>query len=200
MKRSDTEPTFLNRPSQALSDGHRKLLLNVAADSIKNGLNHRGSLRVDPSTLPKELQAPRATFVTLERRGRLRGCIGSLQASLPLVQDVAENAFSAAFRDPRFDPLTPEEFKDLDIHISVLGIPEKMSFTSEQDFLNQLRPGIDGIILQDGYHRGTFLPSVWEDLPNPADFLSHLKLKAGLPMNYWSDTLQAWRYTTEYFP
>lgn len=190
----------MNKPTPTLSEDHRQLLLKVARDSIAHGLKHHRPLPVDPSSHPKELQAVRATFVTLERRGQLRGCIGNLKASLPLVHDVAENAFSAAFRDPRFDPMTEEELKNLDIHISVLSAPEQMSFSSEADFLKQLRPGVDGIILQEGWNRGTFLPSVWEELPNPADFLKHLKLKAGLPMNYWSDTMAAWRYTTEYFP
>lgn len=194
------EPTSSNKPPRTLSDEHRKLLLKVALDSIRHGVEHHRPLPIDLAKYPKELQPLRATFVTLERGGQLRGCIGNLKAALPLVRDVAENAFAAAFRDPRFDPMIEEELDGLDIHISVLSEPEKMSFTSEDDFLKQLRPGIDGVILQEGWNRGTFLPSVWDELSNPVDFLRHLKMKAGLPMTYWSSSLQAWRYTAEYFP
>ena len=141
----------------------------------------------------------RATFVTLNKFGELRGCIGHLEAIQPLIADVAENAFNAAFRDPRFQPVTASEFGDLEVHISVLSPPEPMVFTSEADLLRQIRPGIDGLILEDGAYRGTFLPSVWEQLPDPAQFLAHLKMKAGLPPNYWSDTLKVSRYTTESF-
>ena len=100
---------------------------------------------------------------------------------------------------PRFQPVSASEFGDLEIHISVLSPPEPMIFTSEADLLRQIRPGIDGLILEDGAYRGTFLPSVWEQLPDPAQFLAHLKMKAGLPPNYWSDTLKVSRYTTESF-
>lgn len=123
-----------------------------------------------------------------------------LEACRPLAEDVAANAAAAAFADPRFPPLTKNEFEKLEIHISVLSPPEELSFSSEEDVLNQIRPGIDGLILQDGFYRGTFLPSVWEELPEKKDFWMHLKLKAGLPVTYWSDTVRVFRYTTEYFP
>lgn len=190
----------MSDPVHNLSDANRKALLQIARDSIAHGLKTRRPLKVEVAAQPKELQALRATFVTLDLHGDLRGCIGSLKASLPLAADVAHNAFEAAFSDPRFGPLTPAEFQDLEIHVSVLSPLEKMRFTSEADFLKQLRPGVDGILLQDGFMGGTFLPSVWEQLPKKEDFLAHLKMKAGLPMTYWSDTLTAWRYTTEYFP
>ena len=115
----------------------------------------------------------------------------------PLIEDVAENAWAAAFRDPRFAPLSQAEFPRLEIHISILSPPQAMSYSSQQDLLTQIRPGIDGLILEEGYRRGTFLPSVWESLPEAADFLSHLKLKAGLPANYWSDKIKVSRYTSE---
>jgi AmmeMemoRadiSam system protein A len=117
----------------------------------------------------------------------------------PLAEDIAQNAWSAAFRDPRFSPMTAEEMDGLDIHISILGDPEPMEFSDEKDLVSKVRPGIDGLILEDGYNRGTFLPSVWESLPDAADFVSHLKLKAGLPQDYWSDTLKVQRYTVEEF-
>ncbi len=185
---------------QHLSDENRETLLRVARDSIASGLKHGHPLPVNADPFPPELQPLRATFVTLDLHGELRGCIGSLKASRPLVDDVAHNAFAAAFRDPRFLPVGEEEIPDLEIHISVLSPPEELSFTSEADLLRQIRPGVDGLILQDGYNRGTFLPSVWEQLPKAQDFLTHLKLKAALPPDHWSSTVEVWRYTTEYFP
>jgi AmmeMemoRadiSam system protein A len=135
--------------------------------------------------------------VTLHLGKQLRGCIGSLQGYQPLIVDVAMNAFNAAFRDPRFLPMTESELPKISLDISVLSKSQPMHFSSEADLLSQLRPGIDGLIISDHGHRGTFLPSVWEQLPDPATFLSHLKTKAGLPTNYWSNTLTVQRYTTE---
>lgn len=182
-----------------LDKAGRQRLLEVAHDSIEHGLRHGRALPVDAHTYPETLRAPRATFVTLHEDGELRGCIGTLEAYRPLVEDVANNAFSAAFRDPRFEPLHTDEFPRLDIHISVLGLPQPMKFRDEADLLAQLRPGIDGLILTASGHRGTFLPSVWESLPHPEDFLRHLKRKAGLPAYYWSPEIQVQRYTTEMF-
>ena len=150
--------------------------------------------------LPDELMQKRATFVTLTIGGRLRGCIGMLEACRPLAEDVAENARAAAFEDPRFPPLTLPELAKLEIHISILSPSEEMVFSSESDLLRQIRPGVDGLILQEGFRRGTFLPSVWAELPEKELFLTHLKLKAGLPADYWSDTLRVFRYTTDCFP
>lgn len=179
---------------------YQHLLLQIARDAIFQTLeNRRGKIPM-PGNLPDELLEKRATFVTLTIGGRLRGCIGMLEACRPLAEDVAANAVAAAFEDPRFKPLTKKEFEKLEIHISVLSPPEEMTFSSEADALNQIRPGIDGLILRDGFYRGTFLPSVWEELPGKADFWAHLKNKAGLPADYWSDTIRVFRYTTEYFP
>ncbi|MDP2179713.1 AmmeMemoRadiSam system protein A [Methylicorpusculum sp.] len=178
-----------------LIEAHQQRLISVARASIAYGLKTGRALPVILSEYPPELQAMAATFVTLERQHELRGCIGMLQAVRPLVQDVAENAFAAAFRDHRFAPLSEAELDGLELHISILSAPEPMVFSSEQDLLAQLRPGIDGLILEDGSHRGTFLPSVWESLSNPRDFLNHLKQKAGLSAHYWSDSLKLSRYT-----
>jgi len=184
---------------QPLSPEGRQILLQIARESISLGLTQDTPLSVIAGNYPAELQAVRACFVTLNQRGALRGCIGHLEASLPLIEDVAENAYSAAFRDPRFPPLAPHELADLEIHISVLTPSQPISFTSEADLIGQLRPYVDGLILTDGLHRGTFLPSVWEQLPEPAQFLRHLKLKAGLGADYWSDYIQVYRYETESF-
>jgi len=156
-------------------------------------------LRIRAEDFEPLLRELRASFVTLTQRGALRGCIGHLQAVSPLVVDVANNAFAAAFRDPRFPPLAERERADLVIQISVLTPAEPMAFASEQDLIAQLQPGVDGLILQDGSHQGTFLPSVWDSLSDPASFLAHLKLKAGLPADYWSRTLTVSRYRTESF-
>jgi AmmeMemoRadiSam system protein A len=177
----------------------RRTLLAVAAQSIRYGLRTGAPLPVRPEDFDPPLRERRASFVTLHHQSELRGCIGHLQAVSPLVVDVAGNAFAAAFRDPRFPPLAERELTDLQIHISVLTTPEPMSFDSERDLLAKIRPGVDGLILRDGVHQGTFLPSVWESLPDPTSFLAHLKNKAGLPTDYWSDTLTVSRYRTESF-
>lgn len=139
----------------------------------------------------------RATFVTLEILGKLCGCIGTLEAIRSLAEDIAHNAYAAAFRDPRFPPVRQWDIERLDIHLSLLTPAEPVSFTSEDDLLQQLAAGEDGLILEEGLRRGTFLPSVWESLPNPRTFLQHLKLKAGLPKDYWSDSIRIYRYRTE---
>lgn len=187
----------------SLADADRKALHEVARASIRysleNGANacYEHTLRLED--FPSALQLKRATFVTLNIDNELRGCIGTLEAHDPLVIDVAHNARSAAFQDPRFGPLSQPEFERLHIHISILGIPEPMAFNSEQDLIQQLRPGIDGLILSAAGRRGTFLPSVWESLKTPEEFFTHLKLKAGLPPTYWSDDVKVERYTTESF-
>ncbi len=181
------------------NEAQRSILRDIARASIKEGLTHGHALRVDPATYDEALQQPGACFVTLHLHDQLRGCIGSLEAYRPLLEDVADNAYGAAFRDPRFVPLGAAEFDDLDIHLSVLSPATPMAFTSEADLLAQIRPEVDGLVLEDRGHRGTFLPSVWEQLPDREDFWRHLKLKAGLPQDYWSDTVKVSRYTTESF-
>lgn len=184
---------------QTLSASDRATLLDVARTSIQHGLRHGRALAVNPDDYPETLRPLRATFVTLELGGQLRGCIGALVAYQPLVQDVAAHAYAAAFEDPRFPPLRPDEFPNLEIFISVLSPPEPMRFSSEEDLLAQIRPGVDGLILQFRHYRATFLPAVWESLPDPYVFLAQLKHKAGLPLDFWSPELRVERYTTEYF-
>lgn len=186
--------------ADSLDEQARETLLQIAGKSLRHGLEHGRALTVKASNYPAELQAMRASFVTLHRHGDLRGCIGHLEAIQPLVKDVAENAFAAAFRDPRFPPLSENELEGLEIHISVLTPATPMTFSSEEDLIAQLRPGLDGLILKDGPNQGTFLPSVWESLPSPNDFFRHLKLKAGLPISHWSDRLEVYHYETESFP
>jgi len=198
---SQPEQQGLSEPEQQrFSEEDRWTLLDLAESSIRHGLDEGGALSIRPEAYPESLRVQRASFVTLKRHHQLRGCIGHLEAFQSLVQDVAENAWSAAFRDPRFAPLRPHELPGLTIHISVLSPPEPISFTDEMDLLDKLRPGVDGLILKDGPSQGTFLPSVWKSLKTPVEFWFHLKEKAGLPNNYWSDTLMVSRYTTESFP
>lgn len=182
-----------------LSLPDRVTLLKVARASIQHGLRHHRALSVNPGDYPMTLQASQATFVTLETGGQLRGCIGALVAYQPLVQDVALHAYAAAFEDPRFPELSEEEFPKLDVHLSVLSLPEPMRFSSEAELLAQLRPGVDGLILHDHQHRATFLPSVWDHLADPTAFVAQLKQKAGLPPDFWSPELRAERYVTESF-
>ncbi|MDR3394348.1 MAG: AmmeMemoRadiSam system protein A [Parasulfuritortus sp.] len=155
----------------------------------------------EPAPLPSPawLEEPSAVFVTLTRNGHLRGCIGSLEAHRPLGRDLEDNAQAAAFRDPRFPPLTQDELALTRIEVSILSKPESLYFTDEADAMAKLRPGIDGVILQSGWHRSTFLPQVWEQLPDPHQFMTHLKLKAGLAADYWSDAVQLSRYTVTKF-
>lgn len=144
-----------------------------------------------------ELHRPGATFVTLMQDGKLRGCIGTLQAWRPLGLDVQENALAAAFRDPRFAALEAKELPRTLIEVSRLTPPEPMAFSDEAEALAQLQPGIDGVILSAGSHRATYLPQVWEQLPEPRDFIAHLKRKAGLAEDYWGPNLRLERYRVE---
>ena len=180
-------------------DDHRRILLEVATESIAHGLQHHQAIPLDVSTYPQLLREHRASFVTLRRASELRGCIGGLEPHRPLVMDVAEHAYAAAFNDPRFAALTPSEFNDLQVHISVLGPSEPIHFDDEEDLLGQLRPKVDGLVLEEPQlgQRGTFLPDVWQSLPEPKQFLGQLKKKAGLPGDYWSATIRVHRYTTE---
>jgi uncharacterized protein len=145
------------------------------------------------------LAVPGATFVTLRQEGALRGCIGSLEARRPLLADVRANAVAAAFRDPRFAPLAAHEFHATVIEVSLLSASVELAFADENDALLQLRPGIDGVILEAGWRRATFLPQVWEQLPEPREFLAALKQKAGLPEDYWSAQVRVARYAVTKF-
>lgn len=186
------EPTLFTE----LGEDDKRTLRKIARDSIHYGLTHNKPLPLEPGDYSPQLQCNAATFITLQLEQRLRGCIGTLQAYQPLLKDVAQHAFDAAFKDPRFSPVSSEEAEQLEIHISILTPGETIDFTSEEDLLSQLRPGIDGLIIEEGHQRATFLPSVWEQLPDKQQFLNHLKQKAGLSTDYWSNSLKAQRYTT----
>ncbi|MBL26878.1 MAG: extradiol dioxygenase [Rhodospirillaceae bacterium] len=173
---SDTEAVDLS--------AHGDTLLAIARGAIGHGLRGGGS--PEPGAHEDALRAPCATFVTLKRHGTLRGCIGSILAHRPLGDDVAHNAYGAAFSDPRFPRLDESEIEGLHAHISVLSAPSPIVFASEEDLLAKIRPGTDGLVLRHGHYRGVFLPAVWKQLKTPEAFLTRLKLKAGLPADYWS--------------
>ncbi len=136
-----------------------------------------------------------ASFITLKQRNELRGCIGTLEAHRALGEDVRANAVAAAIRDPRFQPLTPDEFGTIRVEVSVLSAVAPLDYRDEADALAQLRPAIDGVIFQYGYHRSTFLPQVWEDFGDARVFMGHLKHKAGLPPDFWDPAVKLSRYT-----
>ena len=172
---------------------HGRMLLQLARNAIAEQF---GSPR---QNIPQAgwLQQPGATFVTLTLHNQLRGCIGSLEAHRPLAEDVRSNAVAAAFHDPRFAPLTAEEFADVVVEVSLLAPAQPMQFRDELDALTQLRPGVDGVIFEYGSYRSTFLPQVWENLAQPRQFLAMLKRKAGLPDDFWADGIRLSRYSVE---
>ncbi len=183
-----------------LSSEDRRYLLTLARQTIASALEGRPLPSVDLSSLSEELRGPGASFVTLTLAGQLRGCIGSIEAYRPLALDVQENALAAAFRDPRFLPLSQEELGRVHIEVSVLTRPEPLPYNTGDELLTKLRPGVDGVIIERGWHRATFLPQVWEKLPDPREFLSQLCLKAGLSANdYRRPGLQVLTYQVEKF-
>lgn len=171
-------------------------LLRLARESIDYGLDHDKPVPVDLDGLPVDLIQPAATFTTLRLDEKLRGCCGTLEAAHPLAMDVARSAFQAAFRDQRFQPLGRDEFGRIRLEVSVLSPLEVIAVTDEADLLNRLAPGTDGLVIVEGARRATFLPKVWESLPDPRQFLAALKTKCGLPEDYWSERVEFFRYRT----
>jgi AmmeMemoRadiSam system protein B/AmmeMemoRadiSam system protein A len=190
------ETNFGNQ-TRALLDTHGETLLHLAAASIEDGLACGAPVSVNPADYPQALRDNGACFVTLKRNGQLRGCIGSPRAYRPLVEDVADNGFAAAFRDTRFPKLKPEEKRGLSLSVSVLSPPAPMTFADEADLLKQIRPAVDGLIIEADGRRALFLPQVWESLPRPQAFVAQLKAKAGLARDHWSEDFKAWRFTSE---
>jgi AmmeMemoRadiSam system protein A len=167
-------------------------LLAIARDAIRAGPD-----AIVPEWSEPWLRERAATFVTLRIDEALRGCIGSIEAVRMLGDDVHSNARAAAYRDPRFPPVSPSELPSLAVEVSVLSPRSPMGALTEDEALSQLRPGIDGIVLEYEGRRATFLPQVWETLPGPLEFLSHLRMKADLPARFWHPRLQLSRYTVE---
>ena len=177
--------------SAQLDNEKGSTLLQLARSEIATKLGHDVSSPAQAGWLAE----PGASFVTLTRQGELRGCIGTLEAHRPLGLDVRENAVAAAFRDPRFMPLTRVEFDEIRVEVSVLSPSEVLVVAGEEHALATLRPNVDGVVFEYGHYRSTFLPQVWEQLPEPAEFLAHLKRKAGLPVDFWAEEVRLSRYT-----
>ena len=179
-------------------------LVKLARQTIMERLGLRISGKesdlVAAAVKDEALEARHGTFVTLKVAGQLRGCIGSLAAEESILDGVKRNAVNAAFHDPRFSPLTVEEIEDVDIEISILTNPQPLEYTNGVDLISKLRVNVDGVILQKGRASATFLPQVWEQLPRPENFLSHLCVKAGLSANAWENTrLKISTYQVQYF-
>ena len=186
--------------SVSLTPEERGVLLQLARESIESVARGQDPPRVDTDAVPEALQRPGASFVTLNKGANLRGCVGSLEARRSLVLDVQENGLGAAFRDPRFAPVRPEEVPDLHIEISVLSEPRRLAYSSTQELLGSIRPGVDGVVVERDWHRATFLPQVWEKLPEKDLFLERLCLKAGLLADaYRRGDLDVFTYQVEKF-
>jgi AmmeMemoRadiSam system protein A len=186
------------KTSHNLSPRALQQLLQVAREVVVHVVQGKNVRLADEfvKNMEPTLREAGASFVTLKKAGQLRGCMGSLEAQRPLVEDVAHNAVASALQDPRFARVQPGELPTLDISVAVLTKPEAFSVGSQNELISTLRPNVDGLILQEGRHRATYLPSVWEQLPDPNVFVRELKRKAGLPENYWSPSIQLWRYQT----
>ncbi len=175
--------------TKPLDNAQGRILIVTARKAIMEEL-HLPVPAEEPQMSEEDLQAPvfrekLGVFVTLHLEGQLRGCIGSLVGTQPLIDGVRENAVNAAFNDYRFSRVTPEELARIDIEVSVLSEPQPMHYDDGNDLICRLRPGLDGVIIRLGEATATFLPQVWKQLPDPAEFLSHLCLKAGLPVDEW---------------
>ena len=169
-------------------------MLDIARRSIDAGLDGSSMPSLGAEGMQGILATQRDSFVTLTHNGELRGCIGVIESSRPLAQNTADCAFSAAFRDRRFTPLTPAEAAQICIEISVLSEMEPMGVRDREDLLQQLQPGVDGLLMEDGRYRSIFLPQVWEKVGSAQKFLEHLLSKSGLPGDYWSATIRFSRF------
>ena len=166
-------------------------MLAVSRAAIARALN----VPAESSAAPWWLLKPGASFVTLTQRGRLRGCVGTVKAQRLLLHDLELNATAAALRDPRFPPVVANELESIVIEVSLLSALEELRCTSESDAIRDLRPGVDGLLMEYRDRRSTFLPQVWETLPEPEEFLAQLKAKTSLPRTFWCEELKLWRYT-----
>lgn len=170
---------------ERLTDEERGILLELARHALEDAAYGRPLAPLDLGEMPKTLQRKGASFVTLTRLGHLRGCIGALQPTIALAEDVREHALAAATKDFRFPAVQPDELEHITIEISRLTVPSPLEYDSPETLLNALQPGVDGVVLKDGFRRATFLPQVWEKLPDPVDFLDHLCQKMGANPGDW---------------
>jgi len=172
-------------PEQQISNIDRKYLLSLARQSIKNHVEGVPAPEIDINSLSPQLREYGASFVTLTKRGYLRGCVGAFEPYQSLAEDVREHAIAAAFQDYRFPPLQANEVNELAIEISYLTRPEILDYDNADDLLRKLQPNIDGVVIRDGRRRATFLPQVWEKIPNPEEFLEELCMKMGASPDLW---------------
>ena len=170
---------------EQLTDEEKQNLLRMAREALEYGVRGRKLPPLDKNSLSKGLQEDGASFVTLTVRGQLRGCIGALEAYQPLAEDVREHAIAAALEDPRFPPVSDRELNGINIEVSRLTRPVPLEYKDADDLLSKLRPHVDGVILKDGYRRATFLPQVWEKIPDRAAFLDNLCYKMGARDDLW---------------
>lgn len=173
------------------------ILLLMAWESIAHGLKTGKPIRIDLNDYPPELSEPGACFVKLHQQQKLRGCVGSIEAVRPLGEDVLENAFAAAFCDRHFSALTDNELSTIQINILLVSKLEPLDCANQLELTRQLRPNQDGLLIRDGSHHASLLPTAWDILRNPHDFVNQLKQQAGLPLTYWSKNIQLLRFTTE---
>lgn len=183
-----------------LNEDERRLLLQIARRALEASVCDQSLPPLDWSSLPDRFREPGATFVTLTRQGQLRGCIGTLEAHLPLAEDVCAHTQAAALEDYRFLQVRREELPEIMIEISRLTSPQPLAYEGPEDLISKLRPGIDGVVLRDGFRRATFLPQVWEKITDPDLFLSHLCQKMGVAPNAWrKKKLEVFTYQVEEF-
>lgn len=168
-----------------LTPEEKQTLLRLARQALEAGVRGQPLPPLDPTALTPALRAQGASFVTLTVRGELRGCIGALEPRQPLAEDVREHAVAAALEDYRFPPVREAELPEISIEVSRLTLPQPLDYRDADDLLEKLRPGVDGVILRDGFRRATFLPQVWEKIPDKADFLSNLCYKMGVAPDTW---------------
>jgi len=183
-----------------LKKPEQEILLKIAREALVNAVHYEPLPEIMFSKLPNSLQEDGASFVTLTINDRLRGCIGTLEAYQPLAKDVQEHAVAAGMQDSRFPNVQPEELPSINIEISILTPKNPVSYSDAQDLLNKIQHGIDGVVLQDGFRKATFLPQVWEKIPDPNKFLTQLCMKMGASGDLWrKKPLQIYKYQVEEF-
>lgn len=186
--------------STPLTDTEKQTLLRIAREAIENAVKGKSASPIDSTSLTQALREQGSSFVTLTIQGELRGCIGALEAYQPLVEDVREHAIAAALNDPRFPPLTQLELSRILIEVSRLTSPQELEYSDADDLLKKIRPHVDGVILKHGHRRATFLPQVWEKIPDPVEFLEQLCYKMGISPNFWREAkLKVLTYQVEEF-
>lgn len=188
--------------SRPFDEKKGEILLEIARKTIAEhlGLSYKPSTDLDAASRDTAFESRRGTFVTLKINDQLRGCIGNLLPDKPLIHSVRENAINAAFQDPRFAPLLKQEFKKIQIEVSLLTEPKPLDYKDGRDLLDKLRPHVDGVILRKGPYSSTFLPQVWQQLPDKRAFLEQLCMKAGLPADAWQKgDIEVLTYQVQYF-